>query len=431
MDMANLTRQLAGCACGKEHTASFRTVAVASGVTGQTGSLLSEALFLKRLLVVYDKNTLAASPGLIDSLSEAGFSILHTDFEDLQIADEFGANRVLEDVKRHGAEGILSVGTGSLNDICRYAAAKSNLPFAILATAPSMDGFASSMAPITINGFKRTFPAKTPEVILADTAVLAKSPCELKAAGLGDLLGKYTAHADWVIASLLTGEYYCETVAGLTRDAVDRAVALASRGDTESEDYAAGLMEALILSGLAMQLCGCTRPASGAEHHLAHFWEMKFQLAGRKQLFHGKKVGIATGMLADVYNDLADVPDVTEVQRELDENELSAVFGSLWPEARKESFPNPLEEIPFGRVEEKWPEIKAALAKVPSGKTVRKLLTEAGGEATCAQAGIGVDLARQGIRYGRYARFRITMMRVLDRLTFIPDYEKYVAEQGK
>jgi glycerol dehydrogenase-like iron-containing ADH family enzyme len=158
---------------------------------------------------------------------------------------------------------------------------------------------------------------------------------------------------------------------------------------------------------------------------------MKFQLAGRKQLFHGKKVGIATGMLADVYNDLAYVPDVTEVQRELDENELSAVFGSLWPEARKESFPNPLEEIPFGRVEEKWPEIKAALAKVPSGKTVRKLLTEAGGEATCAQAGIGVDLARQGIRYGRYARFRITMMRVLDRLTFIPDYEKYVAEQGK
>jgi glycerol-1-phosphate dehydrogenase [NAD(P)+] len=277
-----------------------------------------------------------------------------------------------------------------------------------------MDGFASVVSPITVNGFKHSLEGKCPEVIVADTAVMARAPKALKSAGLGDLLGKYTAHADWEIAHITTGEYYCEKIASLTRKAVDSAVNLAQSGDDGSPAYAGALMEALVLSGIAMKLAGCTRPASGAEHHLSHFWEAKYLQLGLPPVFHGTKVGIATAIVADIYGGLAGLESVREVRKPLDEDELKGVFGSLWPEMRGENFPNPLDRVPKGLVPERWGEIRAVLGRLPSAEKIRELLRKTGGPATCAEAGISPEVEAQGKRYGKYVRFRITLMRILD-----------------
>lgn len=414
LDLKKITDSLRDCPCGKKHEIHIRALEIGYQNTPDTGRILREAGFGRHLHMVADRNTLAAAAGITDALNEAGFRTTLTLFDDLQLADMAGVARVQDDLRRSGAQALLSVGTGSLNDICRFSAAKLEMPFAIYATAPSMDGFASVMAPITENGFKRTFPAKAPEVIIADSAVLAKSPAVLKAAGLGDLLGKYTAHADWEISACLTGEYYCGRIAALTRSAVDEAADLARRSDSESPEFAASLMEALVLSGLAMLLTGCTRPASGAEHHIAHFWEMQYALMGRPQVFHGKKVGIAAGLVADVYNRLAQLDCVHEMRRPIDWVRLADVYGPLLAECRKENTPNPVDAIPQGAVEQHWDTLRAALAKAPSGDEIRALIRRTGGAATCAEAGIPTELEEQGLRYGRYARFRMTMMRLLD-----------------
>ncbi len=414
--LEKLAASLENCRCGRKHGFSVKRIEISEGVTRRMGKILSECGFPKKILLVCDRNTLGASEGVLESLAGENFDVGMTVFEDLKLSDMASAEAVGRDVERTESRAILSVGTGSLNDICRWNAAKLRIPFAILATAPSMDGFASGVAPITVNGFKRTFPAVPPDVIAADTEVLRKSPAELKAAGLGDLLGKYTAYADWVVASALTGEYFCENVAALTLGAVERAAELARAGDFDSKEYAAALMEALVISGLAMQLCGCSRPASGAEHHLAHFWEMQYEIRNLPGIYHGKKVGAAAGIVADMYRGLSRLKSVKEKRRALDTETLSGVYGRLWPEVLRENEPDPLDAVPGGAVEKNWGMIRKVLGAVPSGEEIRALLRRAGGAATAEECGIPEELVTQAKKYARYVRRRITVMRLTDML---------------
>ncbi len=426
IDLAALSAGLENCSCGKAHRFDIKAVEISSGATEKLGKILTDLAFPKKLSVTADENTLAASPGVLENLAQWGFEITLTKFTDLRLSDEAAANRVAKDVEKAGCGALLSVGTGSLNDICRWNAAKLGLPFAIFATAPSMDGFASGVAPITVNGFKRTYPAKAPEAIIADTKILAKSPAELKAAGLGDLLGKYTAHADWVISSALTGEYYCEKVASLTMDSVERAAALARGGDTCSEEFSGALMEALVISGLAMQLCGNSRPASGAEHHLAHFWEMQYELRGLPPVFHGKKVGVAAGIVADIYRGMAELPEYAEYRRPFDEAAVSGAYGPLWAEAVKENVPNPLDEVPWGAMEKNADALRAALRSVPAGEEIRALLRACGGADTCEACGISRELELAAVKFGKYVRRRLTAMKLTDLLVIEGGVEKWL-----
>lgn len=426
IDLAKIAENLENCPCGKTHRFDIKAVKIFPGATEKLGEILVRAGFPGKLAVVADKNTLSACGGVLNALENSGFEISLTLFEDLRISDEKAAERVRADILANSCEAVLSVGTGSLNDICRWNAAKMDLPFAIFATAPSMDGFASGVAPITVNGFKRTYPAKAPEVIAADTRVLAKSPDELKAAGLGDLLGKYTAHADWVVSSALTGEYYCEKVAALTLESVNRAAELAKQGSKDSEEYAGALMEALVISGLAMQLCGNSRPASGAEHHLAHFWEMQYELAGLPPVFHGKKVGVAAGIVADIYRGLAEYPDYSELRAPFDEESVSRAYGVLWKEAAQENFPNPLDEVPENAIAKNEELVRRVLRSLPSGDEIRSLISAAGGAATCEECGISAKLKLDAVNFGKYVRRRLTCMKLTDLLQIDGGVEQWL-----
>ena len=414
IDLIEIAKSLENCPCGQEHRFDVKAVEIFSGATEKLGEILVREGFPKELAVVADKNTLSACDGILSVLEKSGLEISLTLFEDLRVSDEAAAERVKEDIVKNSSKAVLSIGTGSLNDICRWNAAKMDLPFAIFATAPSMDGFASGVAPITVNGFKRTYPAKAPDLIAADTRVLAASPAELKAAGLGDLLGKYTAHADWIISSALTGEYYCEKVASLTLDSVSRAASLAMSGQADSEEYAGALMEALVISGLAMQLCGNSRPASGAEHHLAHFWEMQYELAGLPPVFHGKKVGVAAGIVADIYRGLGQYPDYSEHRKPFDEESVSAAYGVLWKEAVQENFPNPLDEVPENALAKNEAFVRKVLSSLPSGDEIRKLISASGGAATCEECGISEELKLAAVKFGKYVRRRLTVMKFTD-----------------
>ena len=132
-----------------------------------------------------------------------------------------------------------------------------------------MDGFASDTAPIIENGFKLTRQAKQPIAIIGDTKILAAAPAELKAAGFGDMIGKFTALTDWKISNILTGEYFCDKIAELTLEGLKKVTEQADRIASNDEKAAASVMEGLVLSGLAMKLAGSSRPASGAEHVLS------------------------------------------------------------------------------------------------------------------------------------------------------------------
>lgn len=206
MRLSTWMEKLKNCPCGRDHSIDIRAVEIGNGD------------------LTKDENTPAVAHGIAQILSDGGFTFEKLCYPDLRTADRMEVERVGTLAARHG--GILSIGTGSLNDICRLASLRARRAFAIFATAPSMDGFASGAAPIAAHNFKVSYRAQQPQIILADTAILANAPQVLKSAGYGDILAKAVGLVDWKIAQLTIGEYLCPRLFDLTKDARNRIISL-------------------------------------------------------------------------------------------------------------------------------------------------------------------------------------------------------------
>ncbi|WP_052712255.1 sn-glycerol-1-phosphate dehydrogenase [Domibacillus indicus] len=201
----------------------------------------------------------------------------------------------------HNIDALLAVGAGTIHDIARFCSDKTRIPFVSIPTAPSVDGFTSVGAPLIIRGRKTTLKAVCPQALFADVGVLTAAPAEMIAAGFGDMLAKFTSLADWRFGHLTAGEPYSEEAAAITETALRKCVSHVEQIAAKEEEGIRVLMDALIESGQAMLLFGQSHPASGAEHHLSHFWEMDFIEKGRAQILHGAKVAAATVLIANVY----------------------------------------------------------------------------------------------------------------------------------
>jgi glycerol-1-phosphate dehydrogenase [NAD(P)+] len=198
----------------------------------------------------------------------------------------------------------VAVGSGTVNDLTKIAAARLGRPYMVVATAASMDGYAAFGASINRYGFKQTMACAAPAAIVADLEILAAAPTPLTAAGYGDLLGKVTAGADWMVADALEVEPIDPTAWALVQKPLGAALEaperLAAHDVAATEQFFLGL----VISGLAMQATQSSRPASGAEHLISHLWEMTGLAEGPDPPSHGTKVGIGTVLVTMLYERL-------------------------------------------------------------------------------------------------------------------------------
>lgn len=401
------------CSCGREHKLKF-LIEISEKATERAPKLLEQAGMPKRLHVVADKNTLKASENLQGLLEAYGYVLSWTVFDDMKCADIPTAEYIITQLK--DAQGLLAIGTGSVDDICRIAAYRSKTPYALFATAPSMDGFASSSAPMIENGYKRTYYVNPPHAVIADTRILAKSPQVLKAAGLGDVLGKFIAVADWKIANLLTGEFYCENVAKLVIKSAETALALAYRAKEETPEAAGAIMEALVLPGIAMDFCGSSRPASGAEHYLSHCWEVIFLRDKHPGEFHGRKVGVASVIMADIYKRLSMMEHPEFKRKYMDIEGLRKYYTTLFPEMVKDIEVDILDSVDIKKFQEYWPIIRKVLSEIPDAMEISDALKAAGGAVKPEDVHVDTELARSSLIKCRYIRNRLTTFRLMDML---------------
>ncbi len=410
MDLNKILQRLQHCPCGHEHSFDTKMVEIGHGVADAAGPLLVKAGFGKRLLVVADDNTAHVAARVFASLEGAGFSLKKLTYSNLLYARAEGVAEVLalcDDV-----EGILSIGTGSLNDICRVAAQKSGKRYAIFATAPSMDGFAADLAPIIENNFKTSWKGVQPDVILADTTILAEAPPTLKAAGFGDMVAKYLGIFDWHVARLLLNEHYCPAIAELTMESVRRMLSLADKVTGRDEEAAGSIMESLVLSGLAMRLAGTSRPASGAEHAVSHYWECYKLSQGQWPDFHGRKVGVATLLMNRIYRNVAErVETISPKPVAIDRAAVYAAFTPTQiPEVdRINAFAIP-DKVDPARLAEKWPEIRAiALDFLPKDEVLLDLMRRAGAVTEPADVHVDEVLLEKGLRYHTFMKSRLLL----------------------
>ncbi len=196
---------------------------------------------------------------------------------------------------------ILAVGSGTVNDSCRVASYRLGLPYAIVGTAPSMDGYASAGSPFLFDGSKATIQATTPKYIIADLDVMKDVPWDMMLAGIGDMFGKYTGMLDWELARDYTGEYFCEPIGKDVIDATNKCLENGYKLTERDPDCIKAIMEGFLVTGLGMAYTGNSRPASGSEHIVAHAWELFDVEAGNAPHLHGLEVCEATRLIAIMY----------------------------------------------------------------------------------------------------------------------------------
>ncbi len=165
------------------------------------------------------------------------------------------------------ADLIVGVGSGTINDLCKFISFKLGLDYIIYATAPSMDGFVSIGSALMLNHVKTTVDCHGPIAVIGDPEILAAAPMRLISAGLCDTLGKYTCLLDWKLSHLICGEYYCAEVVGMVEEALRAVSNQIDRIPDRDPAAIKAVMEALVLTGIAMSYVGNSRPASGCEHH--------------------------------------------------------------------------------------------------------------------------------------------------------------------
>jgi glycerol-1-phosphate dehydrogenase [NAD(P)+] len=255
------------------------------------------------LALVADDNTYSALGQELDqALRAQGHDVETIVFSgDDIVADEHYVAQLL--VRGDAVERVyVAVGSGTVTDLARFVSHRTRVPFISVPTAPSVDGYTSIGAPLVIDRIKQTLVTQPPLAVFADLPTLCAAPRRMIASGCGDILGKFTSLADWRLGHLVWDEKYDETIAQRAQRAVESCAGSVEEIGKSTEDGIRRLMDGLIESGLCMLDFGDTMPASGSEHHLSHFWEMRLIWEGRRSLLHGAKVGVACVLMAELYD---------------------------------------------------------------------------------------------------------------------------------
>lgn len=383
-----------------------------------------EAQNLKEFLLVADENTYRALGESVDkTLRAQGADVVTVVLKGEEVlANEHYLVRVFLNYDRK-ARTFLAVGSGTITDIARFTSHRVGRGFISLPTAPSVDGFTSIGAPLVVGGLKQTIICQPPLAVFADLPTLAAAPRRMIAAGFGDLVGKYISIADWKLGRLLWSERYDEDIAGRMLGAAQDIAAHVQDIASGSVESIRILMDGLIESGFGMLEFGNTSPAGGAEHHMAHHWEMMMLSDHRHAALHGAKVGIASIIAADWYAQLQKMSK-DEAYHRLEKARLpnpqeemlkiKAIFGPI----ADEILPSQKDFIKMsgsqfealkGRILDQWQGVQEIAESVPPAQDFARWLRMLGGPVDPSEINLSAEEVRLAKDYSHYMRQRFTI----------------------
>ena len=397
------------CSCGRTHSLETEIMIVEGDAMKKTNEYLDAYEVKGFTVAVYDENTYAATADRHPKV----------DAEVILSPDNLHANEhgvaLLEERLPEKVDVLIAIGSGTIHDITRYCAYTRKATFVSCPTAASVDGFCSSVAAMTWNGCKKTLTAVAPKLVIADTNIFKNAPFFLTRSGFGDMIGKFVALTDWRISHILTGEYLCERIAALTKEATDEVLNSADgicNADTAAYE---SLMRGLLLSGIAMQLLGNSRPASGAEHHISHIIEMSPEpLEISSDALHGEKVGVGTLMAIKEYHRICENASVTfRDYHSRSVEDIEKIFGErLYPDIIKENQKDSADGVTGAMIEKHWADISATVAQLPLADELEDMYVRLGMKRTLSDIEISEDKKDVLLECSPLVRNRLTLMRL-------------------
>ena len=398
------------CACGREHTMETRAAVIEPGCLFEFEKYMAQFGVTGKRCALYGENSYAATA---DRHPRAEQKIV-LDPTGLH-ANEISTAEVLAKLEGD-VEVIVAVGSGTIHDIARFCAHERGIRFVSCPTGASVDGFCSTVAAMTWYGFKKTLPAVAPEIVLADTEIIKNAPMELVRSGVGDIMAKYTALADWKMAHVLTNELLCEKIYSIMQDAAD-TVMQSVPGIVRGEESAyADVTYALIMSGIAMQMMGNSRPASGAEHHISHMIEMEPEAFPVKfPAMHGEKTGVGSLIAVREYKRLAKIEDITPYITDyapIPEEHFRKFFGERLADSLiKENENDCLAKVSREKLSASWGELRHIIDELPTEEYLYGLLEMLDAKRDLASIGVEESELSVLLKNSPLVRNRLTLMR--------------------
>ena len=412
------------CSCGHEHYVPIRAVEIGAGAIRTLPGYTKKFGYAHPYIVCDEITFKIAGERCEKLLREAGIEsrvlvLKHTGF------DEATLGEIVLNLPEN-CDLMIGVGTGSITDIIRFSSYKLNRPCFTIATGAPMDGFAASIGIMNVNNLKKTMQAHTTELIIGDTDILKTAPYRMTVAGFGDLIGKITCLNDWELARIINGEHYCKNIVDLVQDCLSHVLEIAPKIRHRDPEALGSVMKGLVLSGAAISLYGNSRPASGAEHHMSHYWETVMEQRGTQHAMHGEQVATGTVLVLMLIEELlkgeVDFDRARafagEYDRALWEKEIRRAYGSAADEviaiedaAKKNDPANRLRRI--DSMQQHWQEIRAQLMTLPSAEYLMHLLQGIGCPCLPAEIGVDAPTLKDTFLYCKEVRARYTVFQTV------------------
>ncbi|MBN1817252.1 MAG: iron-containing alcohol dehydrogenase [Sedimentisphaerales bacterium] len=412
------------CSCGQTHTVPTRIILYAEDAIEQLSSLLASCVQGRQIVLLADARTWAiAGDRARQSLQEQGWSC-----RILMIPDRDSKSPVCDDITFDHldldfphADVALAVGCGVVCDLTKWLAFKHGIPFAVLATAATMNGFTSANVAPTIRGVKTLLAARAPLAVFAVPSLVAGAPFELTAAGLGDVIAKPISTADWMMNHLFREEHFCRTCSELINSLEPCYFDCPEHIRCRRPQAMEALIQALFYSGIAMTMIGTSAPASGGEHLLSHTLDMMSGLDGRNHDLHGRQVGVGTIVAAALYEKIFEIASP-------EPGAFPALDRTFWGE-RMESVRQ--------QYDQKIPSMETMRLKIRHGdlwrdfldqcrpllrtpKQIKQCLQTAGAAHTCADIGCSRDRVLAAVLHMHEIRKRPTVVDLAWMLGILP-----------
>lgn len=412
MDIKQLLSGVTDCECGMTHLCPIEHVIIKKNACDALAELTEK---YKSILLVADTNTYAVCGKRVrEIISERISDVLIYERCGVLVPDEAAIGE-LDSRVTNTTDLIIGVGSGVINDLCKIVSFNHKFPYYIVATAPSMDGYASKGSALILDGMKVTLNANVPRAIIADTDVLASAPMDMIRAGYGDIIGKYSCLNDWRLSALVNGEYICERVLDATYEEVEKTVSLADGVRDRDADAIGALMEALVAVGILMAYVGNSRPASGSEHHLSHYFEIVGIVRGEEYLPHGIDVCCSAIETAKLRERLMAIESLDGVEYSHDEaayeREIRRIYGRIADEVlalQKKYGLYGKDRVKIYR--DKWDDIRNLLADAPTSREMRALVERVGISYEGFRALYGEEKLADAMLYAKDLKDRYTVL---------------------
>ncbi|MBE6664896.1 MAG: sn-glycerol-1-phosphate dehydrogenase [Ruminococcaceae bacterium] len=412
--------------CGKRHFGLLRDYIAKENAIAELPALLKKYT-CEKPFVLCDPNTYRAAGKRVEEVlksAEIPFS-LHVMAAEKPAPDERTVGEALMYCDG-SCDSVIAVGGGVINDTCKIIAAAKKVPDIIVATAPSMDGFASASSSMERSGLKISLNSKCPEAVIADPDILVHAPKRMILSGIGDILAKYVSLTEWKIAHILVGDFYCETIAEIVKDSLAQCVRDAKAAVNGDKNAVLSVMEALVISGIAMNYAGISRPASGMEHYISHIVDMRALEWGTPCDFHGIQCAVATLTTVRAYEECFK----TMPNREKALAAVASWDNEKWNVYLREKLGKGAKSIIAGEEKERkydkekhtarlekiifeWDLLAEIVAKLPSSEELESFMKDIGHPTEPEELGLTSEQWQEAFRMAKDIRDKYVLGRLL------------------